>query len=307
MPQVGARQCLVCHSFELVDDFRVKQREYVRCSDCGLTFLRNISPEDERAKYEGGAYDLMEHQHRLAFKEAVFERDLRELGRLKSPGRLLDVGCGTGSFLSLARRRGWETYGVELSPTACVRARDVFGLNVIRGSLPDVPFSESFFDVVSLYDVLCHVPFPLEQLVEIHRILKVGGLLVLRVRNALFHVGLIRLSQSLEPYLVFHVYCFTPKTVRYLLGKAGFSWIRVRNSVPTPSDPYAISPLWGDRGMEAIKRAVYYAAEALSHLSAHALILGPSLRVHAMKGRGDENGRTGFASFLARARSTDSR
>lgn len=301
-PQVGAHECSVCHSSNLVDDFHVKQREYVRCADCGLTFLKHIDPEDERTRYEDGAYDLMENQHRLEFKEAVFERGLGELERLKTPGRLLDVGCGNGLFLSLARKRGWETYGVELSPAACAHSRNVLGLNVIHGSLPEIRFSDCFFDVVTLYDVLCHVPSPLEQLIEIHRILKVGGLLVLRVRNALFHVGLIRLSSSLEPYLVFHLYCFTPKTVDYLLRKAGFNRTHIRNSVPTPSDPYAISPLWGDRGMEAIKRAVYYAAEALSYLSAHALLLGPSLGVHAMKGHGDEKVRARFGPFDTDAR-----
>jgi hypothetical protein len=84
------------------------------------------------------------------------------------------------------------------------------------------------------------------------------------------------LLKSLEPYLVFHLYCFTPRTIRYLLEKAGYSRVRVRNFAPTPADPYSISPVLGDMGMHAIKRGVYVATEIVSRLSAHTLIFGPS-------------------------------
>lgn len=278
-----ARQCSVCRSSHLVEAFRVRAREYVRCRTCGLIFLGWIDSKAERDVYETGAYDVMESRHRLEFKEALFEDSLQEIGRIQKPGRLLDVGCGNGMFLKLARKRGWETYGVEPSTTASGYAREILGLNVIGGTLPEAHFADRFFDVVTLYDVLCHVPSPLEQLMEVHRVLKVGGLLVLRVRNALFHVGLVRLSPSLEPYLAFHLYCFTPATIRFMLRKAGYSRPRVGNSLPTHCDPYSISPVWGDIGMQAIKMLVYYAAEGLRHLSAHALILGPSLKVLAMK------------------------
>ena len=287
-PQVEARRCSVCHSFQLVDAFRVKQREYVRCRDCGLIFLKRIDPAEEREKYETGVHELVDNADRLEFRKAVFEESLQEVASLKRPGRLLDIGCGNGLFLDLARKYGWETYGVELAPVAWTYATEVLGLNVARGDLSEIRFEDSFFDVVTLYDVLCHLPSPLEQLIEIHRILKVGGLLVLRVRNATFHVGLIRFLQSLEPYLVFHLYCFTPKTIRYMLRKTGYSRTCVQNSALTPSDPYSISPVWGDRGMQAIKRGVYAAAEALYHLSARTLLLGPSLKVHAIKGWGEE-------------------
>jgi len=276
-------RCPICQSARVVRDFYVGEREYLRCRSCGLIYLGRIDPVQENAAYETDAYHQLHTCHRLTLREAVFADSLREIARVKKPGRMLDVGCGDGLFLHLAQQRGWEPYGVELSPTACRQAREVHGVNVFCGDVRGAGFSDSFFDVVTLYNVLDHMPFPLSQLIEIHRILKAGGLLVLRVPNGLFHAGAVRRVRRLEPYLVFHLYCFTPRAVVYLLREAGYGEIHVRNSALTPADAYSMSPVGGDRGMQVIKRAIHMAAETLWHASGHSLIVGPSLSVHATK------------------------
>jgi len=292
-------QCSVCASFGLAEAFRDKDHEYLKCRRCGLIFRKRITPAEEKATWETDTYDVVEGRHHLEFREAVLAESLHEIARTKKPGRLLDVGCGKGLFLNLARNSGWETYGVELSPVACRHAQEVHGLNVIRGELPHVHFADDCFDVVTLYDVLCHLPRPLDQLIEIHRILKTGGLLVLRVRNALFHVTLSKFARALQPFLVAHLYCFTPKTIRYVLEKAGYSDIRVRNSRLTSSDPYSVSPLWGERGMHVIKTGLHACLEAVSLLSGHTQLLGPSLMVHAVK---KERGPAEVSGTAARGR-----
>lgn len=277
-------QCESCQSLDLIEFFQIGEKPYVRCSTCGLIFLKGkISRDDVEALYKTDAYQRFESQHRLHLREAVFQKSLEEIEKVKKPSRLLDVGCGNGLFLNLARKHGWETYGVELSPTACEQAKNGLHLNVVCGELQEARFPDGSFDVVTLYNVLDHLPSPLDELLEIHRILKGGGLLVLRVPNAAFHVNLIRILKSLERHLIFHLYCFTPTSIRYLLEKVGYCNIDVKNSLLTSSDPYSISPLWGDKGMQAIKRAVYSVAQVLFYLSAHSLIIGPSLEVHAIK------------------------
>jgi SAM-dependent methyltransferase len=280
-------QCPVCRSLGPINLFQVKGRQYVRCIKCKLIFLnRDINAEDDQGVFRTDADQKLQSQHSLYFREAIFKRSLDENEVVQKPGRVLDVGCGDGMFLNLAEKRGWETYGAEISPIAYEQAKTVLQGTVIRGDLRQGHFPDSFFDVVTLYNVLDHLPSPLDELFEIYRILKVGGLLVLRIPNALFHVNLLRILRSLESQLVFHLYCFTPKTIKHLLEIAGYGQIHIKNSMLTPFDPYSTSPMMGDIGMQVIKSAVYAVVQLLFYLSGEASMVGPSLMIHAVKSQG---------------------
>ena len=282
-------RCMVCGSLNPTRLFLFGKREYVRCRQCRMIFLRlDADGKDPKAVYTTDAYQELQSQHRLYFREEVFNKSLDEIERVKAPGRMLDVGCGDGQFLKAAKKRGWETYGIEVSPIACRKAQAILYGNVICGDLRGGHFPDFYFDVVTFHNVLDHLPSPLDELHEAHRILKVGGLLILRLPNAVFHVNLLRMFKSLESQLVFHLYCFTPKTIKYLLEKAGYDRIRIQNSMLTPSDPYSASPMLGDQGMKAIKGAVYYVAQFLFYLSGKTLVIGPSLMIHAIKAREGE-------------------
>lgn len=94
----------------------------------------------------------------------------------------MDVGCGTGEFLELARENGFSPYGIEPSETAYLIARRKNP--VIRGELKELNFKENMFDVVTLWSVLEHVPDPQAFLHQIHALLKPQGLLALRIPSA---------------------------------------------------------------------------------------------------------------------------
>lgn len=275
-------RCLLCRSPGLKEVFHIKCDRYVWCSDCSLVYREEISSTKEKALYSSDAYYQEQSGHRLQVREATFRQSLNDIERIKRPGRLLDVGCGDGAFLHLARARGWQTHGVEISPAACQQAT-ALGLEIVQGELMEAGFRDSFFDVVTLHNVLDHLPDPLVELREIRRILKPGGLLFIRVPNGAFHVGLLRISRRFERYLVFHPYCFTPKAIRRCLELAEYTHIRVANAVLTPADPYGISPIGRDTGIQLIKWAVYAISQIAFYLSARAIIIGPSLKVLAAK------------------------
>src|SRR4051795_901878 len=91
-----------------------------------------------------------------AGRRATNRRLLDLIGRFVPTGRLLDVGCGPGLLLDEARRRGYETTGLELSRASAAHARDALGLDVRELALEDFA-AEHGFDVVVLADVIEHL------------------------------------------------------------------------------------------------------------------------------------------------------
>jgi SAM-dependent methyltransferase len=101
----------------------------------------------------------------------------------QNKGKLLEVGCGSGRFLSRMRKAGWEVQGVELDPVAAELAREQFALPVFAGTLPEANFPEGSFDAVVLSHVIEHVYDPVGLLKECRRVLKPGGRLTIVTPN----------------------------------------------------------------------------------------------------------------------------
>jgi len=137
-------------------------------------------------------------------------------------GRLLDFGCGGGSFLKRMSDQGWNVTGLDAAVGAVREIQDELGLNALAGSLPHPDLHSGSFDVVTMWHSLEHVHHPLDILREAYRVLAPGGKLVVATPNI----------ESL-PYYWFgqswfgldlprHLTHFTPKTLRDMLSTAGF-------------------------------------------------------------------------------------
>jgi SAM-dependent methyltransferase len=142
-------------------------------------------------------------------------------------GRALDIGCGSGVFLSVLKRYGWEVEGVELKDVAAKVAKEKNDINVFVGNLIEARFEESTFDFVSFNHSLEHIPNIVEILAEVKRILKPGGIIYIEVPNV------ASLSQRIsgEYWLHWdaprHLYSFSPSTLKKLMIKVGFSDIKI--------------------------------------------------------------------------------
>lgn len=146
-------------------------------------------------------------------------------------GKILDVGCGLGLVLAVYRERGWTPFGVEPSPVAARYAREVLGLSVHQGELLDARFPSGSMDVVLFRHSLEHVPFPLVELREAHRILRASGTLVVMIPNAASVEARLFGRWWFAWELPRHLYHFTPRTAAAMLAKAGF---RVQRIVGDP-------------------------------------------------------------------------
>jgi len=198
---------------EVLDSKKIIQKKYniVTCEKCGHSFIDpmplemeeiiNFYPKDYyahskfsypnsiKAKLKLSLTRLYYKQHKknkllkllqkifyLFFKHTVNEPPII------SNGKLLDIGCGNGEYLNMAKQFGWDAYGIELNEKAVNVARSI-GLQVKKESAEKTGYKTCFFDIVRMWNVLEHLISPKKALSEVVRILKKGGYILTYTPN----------------------------------------------------------------------------------------------------------------------------
>jgi len=148
------------------------------------------------------------------------------------PKTALDVGCSSGSFLLKLRDKGWIASGVEIAEVPAKKAQ-ALGFPVHLGTLESAEYDSESFDAAFAYVVLEVVHDPKGMLVEINRVLKDDGWLVLSVPNFACWERFVfrKYWRALElPRQLQH---FTPRILKKLLAETGFGNVQIvhqRNS-----------------------------------------------------------------------------
>lgn len=137
-----------------------------------------------------------------------------------APGRVLDVGCGDGGFLALARSRGWDVVGFDYDARMVAQARSR-GVEAVASDFDSFCRSRApgEFDAVTLFDVLEHTPEPAVLLEQVKRLLKPGGHLAITLPNARRPIPFRREAHDYPPH---HFTRWTPQAMRAFLEKHGF-------------------------------------------------------------------------------------
>jgi 2-polyprenyl-3-methyl-5-hydroxy-6-metoxy-1,4-benzoquinol methylase len=228
--------CNLCGqgAFQVIEDEEAPFK-VLKCSNCSLVFVHPLPGRTELEGHYDDAYyrDWLDTQKESRIR--MWNMRLKKLERFRSAGNLLDVGCGEGTFLQLAKDGGWWINGTEVSTYAANYAAGVSGADVFCGELPDAGYPDHSFDVVTMWHVLEHVRDPSEYLKEVHRVLKPDGLLVLAIpnRNDLVMQIAYRIMKRRKMKLFtkdereVHLYHFSTKTIKAYLDKAGFEPLRL--------------------------------------------------------------------------------
>ena len=228
--RTAARPCHLCGAADAALRHHINGYDIVRCRGCGLQYVaEDVTPAQLRAYYgeayfTGGQPDgFQDYAAARETRQRHFRSllpALRRHLRVARP-RVLDVGSALGYFLHVAREAGWPARGVELSEYAAARAR-AEGFEVATGTVHDVDLPEGAFELVTLWDVIEHVPNPLAMLRRVHALLAEDGLLALStgdVSGATARLYGRRWSLLAPPG---HLFYFSRATLYRMLRLAGF-------------------------------------------------------------------------------------
>ncbi|MDO8183419.1 MAG: class I SAM-dependent methyltransferase [bacterium] len=112
-------------------------------------------------------------------KKETAGRYLKKVRVYKKSGQLLDIGSAFGYLMEVAEGYGFEVFGVELSSFSSAIAKKKFGSKVFAGRLEEAKFTKANFDVITMFDLIEHIPQPLEFMKEVRRVLKTGGFIAI--------------------------------------------------------------------------------------------------------------------------------
>jgi len=223
-------RCRVCGSSHLMLLFSLGPYDIIKCRGCGFGWPEPLPSEEELSQLYQELYeDCVDSPDAEAIREAFRperENAVRAISRLHpAPGNLLDVGCGLGEILDVARRYGFCTFGVELNSRRAAEAAKK-GHNIQVGVLSPSTFEGVQFDVVILSHIIEHLLNPEQLLRSVRERLRENGLLYIATPNFGGMICAIEGSHSRSFSPPVHIAYFTLHSLKHLLENCGFSLIR---------------------------------------------------------------------------------
>lgn len=211
-----------------------------KCRRCGFVFIiDNESKKNIKINYEEVEDPLYISEKKA--RTVTFKRHLKNILRYsRKKGKLLEVGSYTGLFLSIAKRAGWDVYGVEPSKWAVKYAKKNYWLNIKNTILKSGIFPPGIFDVIVMWDVIEHIPNPLNDLKVCYSYLKPGGHIIMSTINIDSLIS--KMLGPKWPWLMdMHRVYFSESTMKKMLEKVGFVDIDFRPHVRYVSLRYLMS------------------------------------------------------------------
>lgn len=242
-------KCIICDGNRFKEVFnleKISKKPYriIKCSNCSMISIYPIPSKNFiQRHYNDPLYPKSAYFRNITinFKGSpeakLFLKGLNLIEKLHpNKGKILDVGCSSGVFLNMAKDRGWEILGIDISKDFVNYAKKNFKLDIRYGFLKDFSFKENSFDVVTLWDLIEHVREPKELLKEVCKILKPEGIVLILTPN---QNSLIKKTTNLSYKLSFgrwkapanvvydihHLYYFSKKNITMLLNKIGFKTV----------------------------------------------------------------------------------
>lgn len=231
------RSCQLCGSEERTTKFQDGPFQVMTCCKCGLVYVTpRLQGEALAAVYDEGYWKsddpklrgYADYAREAELYLKTFRRRMALVSRwLPERARVLDVGCAAGYFLRVLQEHGHDVHGVELSQAIAVEAIKALGRERVHiGTLDDavtaMDYRPQSFDLVTMWDVVEHIPEPQQVLKAVRNLIKPGGRFLLETQNVASRWARL-LGRRWHHYKHDeHLYHFTPATIRRLLDDCGF-------------------------------------------------------------------------------------
>ena len=300
-------KCPVCESQEdkfifQAKDMRLKTSSemfnIVRCLDCGFIFLNPRPAKDEVVNFYPANFNqenpTLIHKILSVCLSPIGDSIISTIKNFKLSGKLLDIGCGSGRFMSLMQKQGFDVWGCELNLKSKDFAPKSLEGRIFYNELSKCNFAPKSFDVVIMIQSLEHVNQLDELFAEITRVIKDNGIVFIYVPNMDFFE-----SRLFGPYYYNleaprHLYCFTRRSLSKFLSRHGFKVDRFFRKHPLEifSSPtslhYGLWSYWEDKNIlknKALKRLTFFPFVIIGFILRFFLFFDePSLTVVCYKG-----------------------
>ncbi|MBU0617736.1 MAG: class I SAM-dependent methyltransferase [Planctomycetes bacterium] len=229
-PEREAPPCDCCGASAWEYEFTEANIDLGRCVKCGLHYVAKMPIQETRtAETRTGLFD---HDHHIASAkihisneeqcESAFQGYLDLVQRFAPPGKMLDIGCGTGTAIRAARQCGIEAEGIELTSDRLELARKLTGATIHDQPIEKLGLAPGSFAAITLFDVFSHLASPTEAFSHMHRALCPDGIVLLRTGE--FGAGLRKHHNYLWD-LGDHLYFLGDHTIKRYAEKTDFELI----------------------------------------------------------------------------------
>lgn len=208
--------------------------DYRHCTDCNFYFLDGEPDIDSTGTKEiyGKKYysrGSINFTGLVSLAYNAFDyAEIVDFIRDRQP--VLDVGCGSGSFLLHLRRNNIDGFGIDTSAAAiaCAGMSGVPKEKLVNSGIENINMQENTFGSATSLHVIEHISDPSSYLQGIYKVLKPGGIIIIRAPN----IDSTEARLGKEKWLLYdypyHVAHYTPKALRLVLERNGFINVNIR-------------------------------------------------------------------------------
>ncbi|MCA9872397.1 MAG: class I SAM-dependent methyltransferase [Anaerolineales bacterium] len=210
--------------------------DVVRCRNCGLIYVNPRIDDEAREAFYSFQTPGDDQFVQEWFLESAdlhrpnWQRFIRTMQKHQPDGKLLDIGCGAGTFLVEARKMGYEVFGQEVAPYFIKYCREEQNLTIYGDFMENLQLAPESFDCVTNFDVIEHHPDPKLLVSQMYDLLRPGGLAVISTHDIgnffARHYGVK--WRYIRP--IGHITYFTRDTLARLMTDCGFRVVQAGGS-----------------------------------------------------------------------------